>query len=240
MKKNLPFRVTILIALSLANVHFAYAQQNEKRFKAGMSLGAVVSDVNGADARDGDNDFRKIGYTGGIFVNTALNQKNILQFEINYITKGSMTPPDSNNNGYFKIVLGYIEVPILVRHKINFNIKKKPVEKFELEGGLSVGRLVNHDVIGAANYSIPDFGNLFNSTDVSIVGGIDYNFTKNVYLCVRYSNSVIPALKKNVVVNPQFIRYTFNKGNNMVFQFSLKFTFGNKNSETTPAKVLTN
>ncbi|HWY35275.1 MAG TPA: outer membrane beta-barrel protein, partial [Nitrosopumilaceae archaeon] len=185
MKKNLRFSIIMMGVLSLLFMKEAIAQQTEKRFKAGMSLGGVISDVNGADARDGDNDFRKIGYTGGLFVNTALNPKNILQFEINYITKGSMTPPDSFNNGYFKIILSYVEVPIIVKHHIKFNVKKKPMEKFDLEGGLSVGRLVNHDVIGAANYSIADFTNAFNTTDVSLVGGIDYNFSKNVYLCIR-------------------------------------------------------
>ena len=208
------FFVFILSFLNIANA---------QRFKAGLSAGLTATDVNGADGRDYDNDFNKLGFTLGGIVNSELNEKNTLQLEINYVQKGTMQRPDSNNNGYFKIALDYIEVPLLFRHHTHFTLFKKPVDKFDWEIGASFGRLVRLKEIqdNSPLGSVPDY----NKTDVSIFAGFDYNITSNVYLCLRYSNSVIPVLNKSSLP-PYLYRYTYNKGNNMVFQFAFKFVFG--------------
>ncbi len=221
----------IVVLFCLLHTTTINAQSNPPgRFHAGLSLGLIASDIDGADNVDNDNDFNKVGFTAGGIVNTQLNAKNIFQFEINYIQKGSMGLPDSNNNNYYKIALNYIEVPFLIRHRAHIPFLKKLQDNFDVEGGVSIGRLMSNNVKGTANTLLNNTDVLFNKTDVSIQAGLDYNFSKNIYLCFRYSHSVIPAIKRNQL-HLNNVRYTFDKGNNMVFQFSLKFVFGAKGEE---------
>jgi hypothetical protein len=67
--------------------------------------------------------------------------------------------------------------------------------------------------------------NTFNKTDLSLLIGLDYNFSAHTALSFRYSNSLIPAVKHDAYPGYFFI-YSFNTGNNLVFQMSLKFVFG--------------
>ncbi len=228
-------RIFLLIILLL---FLSYRNIVAQRFRAGLSGGLTVTDIDGADTRDDDVDFYKLGFTAGGFVNAQLNKKNSLQFEINYIQKGSLQPPDSLNNGFYKIDLGYIEVPLLLKHHVFFTMKKGLIDKVDFGIGASVGRLVFKEVYGASNNALPGTDDLYNFTDVSLLAEIDYNFTKNIYFCFRYSNSLIPAVKKNAPYG-SFITYTFNRGNNMVFQFSFKFMFGGKKAEVAPPAIET-
>lgn len=215
-----------------------YHESNAQRFRAGFSGGLTVTDIDGADTKDNDNDFYKLGFTAGALVNAQIGKKSSLQFEINYIQKGSLQIPDSLNNGYFKIAIDYVEVPLLVKRHVYFNMKKGPVNKVDMGIGVSVGQMVRKVVIDKTNNTLPNTDNLYNKTDVSLLAEIDYNFTKNICFCFRYSNSLIPAIKKNIPY-AHFLYYTFNRGNNMVFQFSFKFLFGAKKQETTPTPVPT-
>lgn len=179
---------------------FFYSNYYSQKFNAGISTGLTVSDIDGADTRDSDNDFHKVGITVGALMNTQLTKKSIFQFEINYMQKGSLQQPDSLNNGYFKIALGYVEIPILIKRQIYFNWKQKRVNKIDIEFGLSYGRMVHNDVVGSANYILPATSQYYNYNDVSALLGVDYNFTRNLYLCLRYSNSLVPTIKKNAVI----------------------------------------
>lgn len=201
-----------------------------QRFRAGLSGGLVVTDVAGVS---NGRDFQKLGYTFGGIVNSMLNEKNVLQFEINYITKGSQQRPDSANNGYYKLAFDYIEVPLIWKRRLNFTLFKKPVSRFDFEAGLSAGRLIRYSFI-SDNYTQSIDPNNFNKTDVSILLGLDYNFSSNFYFCLRYSNSVIPVTKRNTVTSPVFIPRTFNQGNNLVFQFALKIIFGSERNNVEP------
>jgi hypothetical protein len=198
---------------------------HSQRFRAGISGGLTVTDVDGADIRDSDNDFNKIGLTLGGIVTTSLNANWKGQMELNFTQKGSLSPPDSNNNGYYKIAFSYVEIPVLVKRKIRFNIRKKPVERMDFEFGLSYGRMVAASLVGSSNYNLPVSRKYINFNDVSLLAGVDYNFSRNVFLCVRYSNSIIPVIRRNAPTNFNYT-YTLNRGNNLVFQFALKILFG--------------
>lgn len=215
------FNLTLLLLLIL-NVSIA------QRFRAGLTAGAVATDVAGSGTRDRFTHFNKLGFIAGGIVNTAINEKNIFQLEINYVQKGSLQRPDSANNDYFKLSFNYLEIPILFRRHLHFTMFKKPSNRFDLEGGLSIGRLIYSELIGNTNYTQSIDPKNFNKTDVSILAGIDYNFNSNLYFCFRYSNSVIPVTKKNPAPGPTivYLPATFNQGNNLVFQFSVKYVFG--------------
>jgi hypothetical protein len=214
--KRIIFYVFFILGISL--------QLNAQRFRAGISAGMVLSDIQGADTRDFDNDFNKVGFAAGGIVNTKLTEQNSFQFEINYITKGSAQRPDSANMGYYKLKMNYVEVPFVYRHRMEFTLNKKPRTHLEFEFGASVGRLIKFEEI-RDNY--PQTVSLDNvhKTDISILLGLNYDINEHFYFGVRYANSVIPALKRNSI-SPYFIRYTFNNGNNMVWQLSLHYVFG--------------
>jgi hypothetical protein len=195
-----------------------------QRFRAGLSGCAAITDIPGTDTRDGDADFHKLGFAMGGIVNSFIDEDNSFQFEINYITKGTAQAPDSSNNGAYQLSLNYLEVPFVYRHRIHFNVNKKPVTKFEIEFGASVGRMVHYNE-KVNNYSTAFGLANVNKTDVSLLFGVNYVVNSHVYFGFRASNSVIPALKKNSIPFT-FKRFTFNNGNNVVFQLGVHFIFG--------------
>lgn len=97
--------------------------------------------------------------------------------------------------------------------------------------------MVYNEVVGGTNYTLPATSQYYNYNDVSALLGLDYNFTKNIYFCFRYSNSLIPTIKKNGANYGTQSIYTINKGNSMVFQFSFKFVLNGKKQETTPVST---
>lgn len=207
-------------------------------FNAGIGGGLVVSEINGVNPDPSRRNFHKLGVAVGGVANFRIARKTLFQFEINYIQKGSMQPPDSLNNGYYKIALGYIEIPLLVRQQIFFNWKGKKINKVDLEFGASYGRMFQRTVIGNTNYQLNNTDPYYNTSDISLLAGVDYNFTNNICFNFRYSNSLIPAVKRSPLVNG-LISQTFNRGNNMVFQMGFKFLFSTKKKTSlTPAETV--
>lgn len=199
-----------------------------QHFRAGLTGGAVVTDVAGSGTRDNFTHFNKLGFVVGAIVNSTFKENNTIQLEMNYIQKGSMQRPDSANEGYFKLSFNYLEIPILFRRRLHFTLFKKPSNRFELEAGASAGRLIFAELIGNTNYTQSIDPNNFNKTDVSILAGVNYTFNSNLYFSLRYSNSVIPVTKRNTSPGPTlvYLPVTFNQGNNLVFHFSIKYIFG--------------
>ncbi|MBI3511682.1 MAG: PorT family protein [Bacteroidetes bacterium] len=196
------------------------------QFRAGVGLCGVSSDIKGADFLDGDNDFNKAGFSAGLILNSFIDEQNSFQFELNYITKGTMQKSDSANNHYFKLALDYVEVPFVYRHRMDFVLNKKERKNFEIEFGASVGRLVKiRDIYN--NYYQTYNTDQFHYTDVSILLGLNYHISEHFYAGLRYSNSVIPVMDKNKALFAR--RFTINNGNNMVYQLGVHYVFGNPN-----------
>ncbi|HXC07262.1 MAG TPA: porin family protein [Bacteroidia bacterium] len=234
MKRTFYSVALLLAALGVTHNSFAQDAPKKSRFRAGLTFGPVASDIPGMDTRDKDSDFNKLGLSFGALVNTRLNEKNVLQMEINYIMKGSSQQPDSANNGYYKLALNYLEVPILIRHTLRMNIRRKPVDKLEVEYGASFARLIGYSFVGQDNYQQQVDLSKLNSTDVSALIGLNYCFTPHIYFTLRYSNSVIPSVKHNAI-NPDFIRYEWNNGNNQVILFGAHYVFGKDKPAKTAA-----
>lgn len=227
-------KTSIVIALLL--LFCSRKADAQQKFRAGFTLGLSASDINGAHTIYRNRHFSKAGLIAGFLVNTQVSKKNAFQMELNFIQKGSLQRPDSLGNGYYKIALSYVEVPLLIRRQIYFTKRGAPVNRFDFEFGASVGRLVAYSVTNNANtvFTGNETGKYLNFTDVSLLIGADCNISKNIAFCIRYSNSVIPAVKRNTP-NIHFITYTWNRGNNQVLQFSIKFVFKGKTADTTPA-----
>lgn len=210
-------RSLLLFATTALLISFTARAQ---KFRAGFTLGLDASTINGFNNND---HLHKVGVIAGAIINTSLTPNVIAQIEMNFIQKGSLQPPDSLGNGYKKVALSYIELPLILRRRLNFNVRKKPVLGFELEFGASVGRLVDVVSINSQNAAVPIDG--IHKYDVSLLAGLNYVVSKNFYVSIRYSNSVIPVMDRSPA-RGYLIYYTWNRGNNQALQFSLKFVFG--------------
>lgn len=200
-------------------------------FKPGIIIGVVTSDLDGSDFKDGDNDFSKAGFTAGGLLNVKLSEKNSFQFEILYTQKGTLQKGDSVGNGYYKSNLNYVEVPLMFKHNIVFNIRKKRVDNFYFELGPSYGRLVQVKQEGIYSYG-SGYQNDFKSNEVAINFGLGCRIFQGLYANIRYCNSIMPVVTQNSNnFSSSFFWYTFNRGNNLEWSFTLRYIFSKEKKE---------
>ncbi|HXB13429.1 MAG TPA: outer membrane beta-barrel protein [Bacteroidia bacterium] len=207
---------------------------NAQFFRGGLLLGGNLSAVDGSGEEENDNPFKKIGFTAGGFVNARVLPRTLFQLEMAYSQKGcTVAPNGSNDNNYYMLSLNYLDVTLAIRHNIHFNLSKKPTSKFDIECGLTMGKLV-YDSYTVKSIITPIS---LNTTDISAFIGLVYNFSQNYCLDLRYYNSFIPSVQRNSD-NSQFLWYgSWNRGDNLVFQLSFKVTFGTESPiEATPTK----
>ncbi len=208
---------------------------NAQQFNAGISGGFVASDVYASDIYDYDTDFHKAGFIFGGLVSTALSPNTTLRLELNYIQKGTQQPADSTGNGYYKFSFNYLEFPLIFKWRFNFNVAKKPINRFDFQTGISVGKLISHNSEGDNFYSYAGDSYL-NKTDVSLLAGLGYNFSPHFNFSFRYSNSLIPVFKRNSPP-PFYFTSTLNNGNNLVWHFIFQYMFGaDKNTPAPPVE----
>ena len=175
----------LVIFLFCGFIAFNIQAQN---FGGGVVLGVSTSQVGG----DNLAGFYKAGLLIGIFTNK--NISNILKFqmEINYIQKGSNNPKmnDSENpNDTEDISLSYVEVPLILQYNQN--------EKLKIEGGVQIAYLIDgyyNDIHG----KIPKYNiSPFIKYDVGLLVGMNYEYSRNISLNTRISNSILPIGKED-------------------------------------------
>ncbi len=216
MQKRFSYIILFLIVFLSET---AYAQ---KRFRAGLAFGPTVTEIAGIGTRM----YHKPGILTGIVLNTELGKKSALQFEIDYVNKGSLQPADSTSHGLFYLNINYIEIPILFKRHLKFNNNGKLTDRFDLEAGISYSRKIGKvKERGEDNYPVTLSESTFNNDLLDIIVGVGFNFNSNFSFSLRYNNSVIPAVQRSAL-NLQFIQYTYNQGNNMSFQFVFNYVFG--------------
>ena len=209
-----------------------------QQFNAGLTAGLVASDVYGADIvadEDAwnDTDFGKAGFMFGGIVSTSVGKKSLLQMEINYIQKGTQQSADDAGQGFYKYAFTYIEVPFIFKYPLHFKLGKKTVKALDIQVGISAARLISSKAEGDDFYSEDDYSYL-NRTDVSLHGGIGYNFLEHFNFSFRYSNSLIPVFESSG--SPIYFAQGFNVGNNMVLHFMLQYMFGARKSYSPPVE----
>jgi hypothetical protein len=162
------FSVLVLISCAL------YAQD----FNGGVLGGLSASEISG-DRLTGPN---KAGLYLGVFVNRYFSKRSSIQMELDYIQKGSRENPDSAN-AYesYLLRLNYIELP--VHYKYDF------IDRASLETGLGFGFLI-HSYEEANGYEDVS-GSDFKTLDMSFNIGASYMFIENLWINVRYSNSIL-------------------------------------------------
>jgi len=149
-------------------------------FNGGVLGGINATQVHG-DQWSGPN---KAGLYLGVFVNRYFSNRSSIQFELDYIQKGSRKNPDASTGNYdtYLLRLNYIEMPVL--YKYDF------AEKGTLETGLSFGVLVYS--YEEANGSTEVSGEDFNPFDFSFNLGAYYTVAKNLRINFRLAHSIVP------------------------------------------------
>jgi opacity protein-like surface antigen len=142
---------------------------------------------------DGDTyaGFNKIGIQGGMFVNTLLYRNLGVQFELKYAGKGAQKVTSTDNILTYKIALHYIDLPVMLTYTIK--------EHLIIDLGLVPGYLfARHGEKDGYVYEDEDFEK-FRKIDIAWLTGVNYKITKNFIVNVRYSYSVRPIRKLEVV-----------------------------------------
>ena len=190
-------RILLLIIIS-TNVFIGMSQN----IKIGAIAGINASQVGG----DGLSGFRKAGLVLGGFADLDVSEKINLQFEIIYSQKGSRKNPktDEGDTEFFLLQMDYIEVPIMARYRN---------KKFTYDAGLYIGQLVNSHIEDENGpFSIPPQNNQLKDQDFGFLIGLNYNFTENLIMNWRFSNSLVNVRE-------------FDSGENFRFRGGLVHTY---------------
>ena len=196
-----------IIFFSLISFLFSSGISRAQKFHGGILAGLSTSQVDG----DHLSGFNKAGFKGGGLVNRKFGEKIALQFEIEFIQKGSRKPLNDNNE-YYLMRLSYIEVPLLFSYYVG--------KKWNLETGVAFATLLSA-------YEEDETGEVlnapaFNRNDYLICGGANYFFTPQLFFNVRYSYSISTIRTKD-----EYYDYYYFVGGqyNKVLAFSFGYIF---------------
>ncbi len=153
-------------------------QQYAQEFKGGVLGGITTSQIHG----DGVGGFYKIGGTFGGFVQRDFSSKISGQFELRFSQKGS-----GDSHGSFKIHVGYVEMPVLVKYALPNN--------FTLFGGLGVGVRV-YESLKTPGLKVKT--NDFAPIDIPFYIGAEYHLSNALYFDVRSAYSLLPINYKYI------------------------------------------
>ncbi len=151
---------------------------------ASIIAGAAATQIHG----DGMAGYNKLGLEFGVSVQSPLSDKLLFQPEILYFQKGSSSNADTPF--FLKYKLNYLELPLMLGYNLN--------EYFQLQGGPSIGYLLNGEVSSAlSKNSLEEV----NKVDASVMIGGSYRFLANTSIKIRYSISFISITKTGNSVN---------------------------------------
>lgn len=152
-----------------------------QEFKAGITSGFVVSQVNGDDL----GGYNKAGITFGFFVKRETKNKVDFGTEIKYIQKGSADGTDFEKGDYnsYKLRLSYIEIPFIAK----YNFTKKII----FESGLGFSYLIKATENENNQGAIPADPE-YNKFELPFICGANYELSEKIELSGRFSYSVLP------------------------------------------------
>lgn len=207
MKRSLSLLVFFLIIV--------LGTHGQTVFKGGISLGVAASQISG----DQLSGFHKAGIFGGAFVNFRFTVRSALQFEMNYIQKGSAhnPKPGATDPHSYKLNLQYVEVPVLYHWLFN--------KRFGFELGPTIGFLMK--ATEKEDGGIMRGTRPFNVYEVGILGGIRFNISENFKAGFRGQNSLLPV--RNHAGN---VTYRLNRGQyNSLLLLNLTYEFSSRKKD---------
>jgi hypothetical protein len=230
--------------LILLSTLFLFTIAKAQFFNAGLILGGEITSVDGTgQSLAGGTPFQHFGLSAGGFVNFKLDKagRDRLQLEMTYDMKGSKVNPvfdsltQAFDSGYYVLRLNYVDITVVYRHKFHFNLSGKPTDKFEIEAGGYFGALVSYyyesNSIILSNSADPSMNTYYtvkyNPYDAGLMVGFNYNFSNNVSLDLRYTNSVTSVFINSPSIGTFYPYYnSWQAGHNLTFQLTFRYTFG--------------
>ena len=157
---------------------YCFSKTYSQEFQGGVLAGITTSQING----DGVGGFYKIGGSFGGFVNRDFTSTITGQFELRFSQKGS-----GSSLGDFKINVGYVEMPLLIKYRLENSIV--------IYGGLGAGVRV-YESLTTPGLKIKT--NDFAPIDVPFYGGAEYHINELLYIDIRSAFSLIPINYKYI------------------------------------------
>ncbi len=224
-------------------------------FNGGLILGGMVTSVDGAGVTSSGNSFQHLGLSFGGLLNVKLNERNTLEMELTYDMKGSKVNPQYDSlqqiidTGYYTLRLNYIDMTVLYRHKIHFNLSGSPTDKFEIEAGANLGILASYYyqafsityLNSADNYRSPAYNVYYAPINIGLMVGFRYDVSNNFAIDFRYLNSINSVFENSPAVSSFYPYYgSWQAGHNLAFQLNFIYTFGkppaSQNKPTAPVQ----
>ena len=149
-----------------------------QNFEGGIIVGFATSQFSGDDL----GGFHKPGMIAGAFTATPIGKKSMMQFEIDFVQKGSWDPTGKHSK--YKLNLNYVDAPLLFKY---------PYKKFILEAGPVLGTLINYtekNLYGDVNDS-----RKFARFELAGIIGFDYALSDKLIINAKYNNSILPVRK---------------------------------------------
>lgn len=184
-------RFSLTILFFLCGITFLAAQP---KFDFGLHGGTLVSNMPGFT----NTGFRKVSATGGVIITRRDKYKNYLQVEINYIRKGAFRKPEGTDADKFNLSLHYVEIPVFYRmEQFAFSSRGKE-HRVGIDFGLSYARLISPRMF--KNGDQIAFNEIWSDKyDLSALFGAHLRISNRLYLDARYSFSINPILRRNVL-----------------------------------------
>lgn len=195
MKKHLFFSSLLFLsvaAMAQSTVSFGVrggVVNSSIKGDAAQNLQSLIEYTGGALTTE-----NKTGYFAGGFVNIPVSEQFSIEPGITYTQKGYTVRGQFGIDGKdligakSELTLGYVEVPVLA--KANFS-------GLQLFAGPQVGYLTNaglHTKAGALGFNFindkRDVKDQFNDVDVSLTGGVGYQFANGLRLQASYDHGL--------------------------------------------------
>ena len=202
----------------------------KSNFGGGLFFGNTFSGMS-ADNIPG---YWKVGITTGLFGHIKVvdnpDVRMLLQMDMAFTMKGTRTKPNFSGTTYdrFRLTLGYIEFPVLVR--LRFNSMKADNDGFWLDFGPTIGFLLYsdgdlqytvHQSQGTAHlgYNWWDFLDNYKKFDFSFIAGISYVFKRHHGISFRFSHSILPIGTPEYEVSSGILKKHYNSAFYLMYSF---------------------
>lgn len=201
--------VTLLFAMLFS---FVGLKGHAQSFDGGLTLGPVVSQING----DGYAGFHQLGLTAGIFGRIPSSGASSWQMELKYSLYGAHS--DIKESPEMNIRLHYVELPLMYRYNLSpILINGRHLDFITLEAGLSFDFLIKGTQ--SANYENGVENPAWLLFSITGNAGIQFDINDRFGFNIRSLNSVTPCRFKPQV-GSLFLHYY-----NIVMQATVTYTF---------------
>lgn len=184
------FTVLLMLVLSVST----QGQQLNVALFGGINVSQVSGDIY--------TGFNKLGFHGGISVNSLIDKHFYWQAEVKYSTRGVYEGPTDNNQSLYKSSYHILELPLSVNYLFD--------ERIKVELGTSPELLImtffwdENGLMDRSTY--PDNRRI----GLSVFAGIGYWFGERMMAGIRYTNSAVPFRDPEEWNNSQYRGYFHN------------------------------